>query len=124
MQNAKSTSNKRVPIQGEGVECPLEDLVCEVGEGEEVEEPADASLLEEEKVALTAGPVVLDESGPYQTCRTGPIQVPADWYLARRWGGRTHGKAAEIRVTACTVPSIVAASEKGTEEDVLQGDVL
>lgn len=87
MQNAKSTSNKRVPIQGEGVECPLEDLVCEVGEGEEVEEPADASLLEEEKVALTAGPVVLDESGPYQTCRTAPIQV-----LDRLVFGKTVGK--------------------------------
>ena len=86
MQNAANSSNKRVPIQGKGVEYPREDLVCEVGEGEEVEGPADVSLLEEEKVAFTAGPVVLDESGPYQTCRPTPFQVLIDSYSARRRG--------------------------------------
>lgn len=58
-----------------------------MGEAEEVDEAADASL--EEKVALTAGPVVLDESGPYQTCTPTTIQVLVDRTWARRRGALT-----------------------------------
>lgn len=74
----------------------------------------------DENDALTAGPVVLDSNGPYQTCVVTPASASGD--LQQGLVRATDLEIAEIGRIAFRVVAVRAAAEKGTEEYARQGD--